>query len=392
MTSAQLFPLINKIYDAAMTPTLWDEFMLTASDAVKGSTTVLIFHDFDNPSIGLTRFSRFPPDLLKKYYEQFFLEDDLWYQLMVTHCRSGDVFIGSELIDGHDLRQTTMYNELLKPGDTGYLVGSLVSEFSPGGATFSISRSMKKQNFSSQEKQIIRTLVPHLQRAFLLHQQYQLSQKARLSVEEALHQSQTALLLLNDRREVMFINRKAEQLVQQNDGLTCTSNMLQIADLSQSQSFQALVHEVISTSKQQGTHPGGAMRVNRSSGKTPYQVMVTPLNLQSEHTQLAPHAAACVFLHDPEDVVMLSETILHELYQLTPAETRLTQWLFAGKTLSEICTIQDVKISTIRSQLRSIFEKTQTDNQSALMRLLGQSPGIMKRFSQPDEYDESSLR
>ncbi len=377
MTSDQLLSLINKIYDAAVDSTLWDEFLLAASDAVHGSTTVLIFHDFHAPSTSLTRFARFPPELLKKYYEQFFLKDDLWFQLMVTHCHSGDVFIGSEFITDHDLRKTPMYHELFKPGDTGFIVGGLVSEFSPGGASFSISRSMKKQNFSSKDKQLITTVVPHLQRAFLLHQRYQVSLKARLSAEEALHQSPTAMILLNDRSEVLFINRQAERLIQQNDGLTCRNHRLHIADSSQSHAFHALTHKVIVTSKQQGTHPGGAMRLHRPSGKAPFQVMVTPLNLRSEHRQLAPDAAACIFLHDPEAIVMLSETSLRELYQLTPAEARLTQWLFAGKTLSEICTIQGVKISTLRSQLRNIFEKTQTSTQSDLMRLCALGPGAL---------------
>jgi DNA-binding CsgD family transcriptional regulator len=61
---------------------------------------------------------------------------------------------------------------------------------------------------------------------------------------------------------------------------------------------------------------------------------------------------------------------------LSKAEAELALALLDGKTAEEIATERDVRLSTIRSQLRSILEKTGTHRQSDAVRLLSQLPAL----------------
>jgi len=63
--------------------------------------------------------------------------------------------------------------------------------------------------------------------------------------------------------------------------------------------------------------------------------------------------------------------VLQRVFDLTHAEVRLAQGIARGDSLEEIAGGLRIKISTARTQLASIFAKTQTRRQAKLVALLG---------------------
>ena len=63
---------------------------------------------------------------------------------------------------------------------------------------------------------------------------------------------------------------------------------------------------------------------------------------------------------------------LSSLFGLTPAESRVALLLTDGHSTREIAEMIGVKSSTLKSQLSSIYRKTNTSRQSDLMRLMMQ--------------------
>ncbi len=57
-------------------------------------------------------------------------------------------------------------------------------------------------------------------------------------------------------------------------------------------------------------------------------------------------------------------------FGLTSAEARVVEALLKGLTVSAISCERGVSINTVRSQIRSIFHKTQVNRQADLIRLL----------------------
>ncbi|MEA2934996.1 MAG: hypothetical protein QOD74_1642 [Variibacter sp.] len=66
-----------------------------------------------------------------------------------------------------------------------------------------------------------------------------------------------------------------------------------------------------------------------------------------------------------------SPITLQNLFGLTLAETQLAIQIARGKTLSEVARNRRLSRTTVRSQLASIFAKTQTGRQAELVALLG---------------------
>lgn len=64
------------------------------------------------------------------------------------------------------------------------------------------------------------------------------------------------------------------------------------------------------------------------------------------------------------------------MFGLSPAEARLTRALCHGETLEEYAEAQSVKLPTVKTQLRAVFAKTQTDRQVALVSLVEGIPPL----------------
>jgi len=110
------------------------------------------------------------------------------------------------------------------------------------------------------------------------------------------------------------------------------------------------------------------MRLLDGEGHTAV-LIVQALRWQASISGL-PLADAVLFLIHADKTAPTSTTRLQIVFGLTPAETRLAEYLVAGKSLTEISEHLHLSRETIKSQLRSLFRKTGTHRQGELIALL----------------------
>ena len=100
-------------------------------------------------------------------------------------------------------------------------------------------------------------------------------------------------------------------------------------------------------------------------GKRPLAVYSMPAGGDTD-----PHGRTVVILIDLDEAPQPSPTTLQRLFGLTPSEAALAVHLARGETLTEIAGERGVTLATVRSQLASVFDKTQTSRQAHLVALL----------------------
>ena len=66
----------------------------------------------------------------------------------------------------------------------------------------------------------------------------------------------------------------------------------------------------------------------------------------------------------------LQSHLLAELFQLSPAERRLAELLAQGLAPEHCANVLNISINTVRTQLRALFRKTNTERQAELVSLL----------------------
>jgi DNA-binding CsgD family transcriptional regulator len=73
--------------------------------------------------------------------------------------------------------------------------------------------------------------------------------------------------------------------------------------------------------------------------------------------------------------------LLQECFKLTPAESRLAQFMARAELVEDAARALGVKLCTARSQLAAIFEKTGTARQAELVALLSRLAHLSQSFA-----------
>jgi DNA-binding CsgD family transcriptional regulator len=83
----------------------------------------------------------------------------------------------------------------------------------------------------------------------------------------------------------------------------------------------------------------------------------------------------CIFIYEPEaGRRRLPLKVLAQLYGLAPAEARLTNELFVGKSVQHAAGELGITRNTARSTLKRIFGKCSVSSQAELLQLLSLGP------------------
>jgi DNA-binding CsgD family transcriptional regulator len=101
------------------------------------------------------------------------------------------------------------------------------------------------------------------------------------------------------------------------------------------------------------------------SGQRPLIMNCVPVPVLSDD---GPHSV--LLLIDLDVTPLPSTACLEQIFGLTRAEARLTLLLVSGKTLTEIAEMLNLSVATVRTQLKSAFEKTHTHRQAELVVLV----------------------
>ena len=112
---------------------------------------------------------------------------------------------------------------------------------------------------------------------------------------------------------------------------------------------------------------GLAIRLSRDEAPAQY-AHVLPLASGELRTRLKPDAAAAVFVGAPANEADGAEAMA-AAFSLTSAETRLVENLLAGHSLKESAAALGVAVTTAKTHLENIFQKTGVRRQVELMRL-----------------------
>jgi DNA-binding CsgD family transcriptional regulator/PAS domain-containing protein len=181
----------------------------------------------------------------------------------------------------------------------------------------------------------------------------------------ALDNLATPVLIIDDELRVSFRNRAARAFLDNTGNLHIKNGVLGSSISTVTRKLQALV----SSSRQDEA----ALAIPRFTGEGLYEILLSPIQLDSSDDH---HDASMfiAYLFDPQQPVGVFSDILTSLYRLTPAEIKLTERLVKGDNLQDAITELGIAMSTARTQLRSIFKKTGTPNQSALIRRIVMGP------------------
>ena len=298
-------------------------------------------------------------------YEEHYGAQDPWRPAVLNSPSS--IGTSESVLPLKELQQTEIYNDVLHPYEIPHALFKLIERSPSRVASVAFYRSARLGPFQEENVAVIRYLSPHMERAYRLHAELVSSRQRNAGLVAVLNLLSTGVILLGPSTRIVSMNRSAEQLMAQNDGLGVRKMTLEAKCAGENTRLTKLIADAIATSEGIGASAGGAAIVSRRA-LPPLQVLVSPVrgwDLDEVH-----RVRAAVFITDPASRARPSGDALRSVFKLTGAECRLAMLLADGHAPPDISAMVGVTRNTLKSQLASIYRKTGTTRQSQLVRLL----------------------
>lgn len=250
----------------------------------------------------------------------------------------------------------SFYQEFLRSHGLKSTSSIKLYEQEGAGAYLSLLTALDAPMPGDRQQMLLRRLATHLTQAAQMSSRIQRMELDVTHRQLLLEQSATAQWLVNAEGRVLFCNGAAERWM--------TDARF---PLRERQGRLICIHEGLSSllraaCDKPGTGRAGWLRLPGVTG----ELLVTPLRCESRlRLDVAQPLALVVLLGGRSRAELLVE-----LFSCTPAEVRLANLIARGFSPEDCAARLAVSINTVRSQLRALFRKTDTERQGELVGLL----------------------
>jgi PAS domain-containing protein/DNA-binding CsgD family transcriptional regulator len=371
---AQLDLVIGALYEAAVEPEGWTAALTSVADLLGAVGAQFFLWDKRASAAPFAAVGRLPEEGNAAYVRYYGAIDPRREAL--ERVPVGKLFTADEHFDGGRFRKSEFFNDFLVPYGVPYVAGGRVLQSAGLSAVVAVLRNFRQGPFEPREVAALESLMPHLQRAARLHSQIGGLRRRNQAIEAALDQLTFGVLIADGAGRILLINRAAEEMATANDGLLLQGGRLKAAQSEEAIALTRCIAEAVRTAGRRNAQGGGSICISRPSGRRPFAVLVAPLSPETPLAAEHERPAALVLITDLDRRQDVLGRRLVELFGLTAAEACVSVALVAGKRLEDIAEERGVRMPTLRTQMRAILDKTGTDRQADLMRLIVGLPAV----------------
>jgi len=273
-------------------------------------------------------------------------------------------FTENDIFTREEIARDPFHQEFIVPAGFSSFAGVLLAKGPSSMFSASIYRKPKQGHYERAEIEQINTLVSHLQAAGKIAMRIGLSSTKRLADTFA-ESGQPVALIGRDGRFV-YLTATFERLL--HDGIQIKSGRLACWQGEAERRLNAEVDRALAYDRTV-RGPGASVILPRRNGVRPLIAEVIPVA-----------GAAQDILHLVSAIMMLTDleaehqrpddAVLQQAFGLTQVEAHLAAQIASGRTLPEIAIEERIARETLRSRLKSIFDKTGTSRQTELALLL----------------------
>jgi len=374
--------LVGCIYEAAIDPSHWNEFVATLERVYPDSRVTLFGHENGCPTASLSVAKNFAASDVRDYASYFVSRSPYIARspaLPVMQAFHYDMLIGDE-----ELKRTEYYNDYLRPRRLGHYGTGLLIErqgpremVPPRGTVLSLADHKNDEARRARQLRLLDLLAPHLQRALRLHRTVAAERATADAAHAALDQWAHAAAVFDSLGRVVTFNLAAETLFKRADGIWIgRGGQLCSVDEAKTRAVELAVRgcAAMATGSDRAAELDGIV-LPRPSGGPPLRVMVWPLTGASGSMPEG-RGAVLMVIFDPAQVQRTPVGWLAKQYGLSPSEQRLTDAIVNGMPLAEAAEHLAIRLSTARTRLKTIQTKTNCHRQVDLVRLALSLPAV----------------
>jgi DNA-binding CsgD family transcriptional regulator/PAS domain-containing protein len=377
VSEADYLDVLDLIQEAALEPAAWEKVLrrlARLTNCIAGGLTVedcrtregrpLVYFGFDDNHVEKT-FAHYLP--MNPLFE------------IAPRMKPGFVVTNGDVVPVKEFRRTEFYDGWARPQGLCCPVTVVLHRQDDVYCPLTLVRADGAGDATDYERALLDRLAPHLVRAMRVGMQIDSLRHQRSAMEAILTHTAIAVLLLDRNQRVVFANAAAEKLLASGTSLTTIKGTVVSRESRSNRELKKAILEVVARKPDSGAE----IKIDRKQGR-PLLATVLPLPAGNQFVPGLESGACCaVLVCDPESVQESRSNVIARIYGLTPAETRVLDSILSGTGLTHAARQIGVSLTTARTHLQRIFDKTGTGRQAELVNLVMTSTPPLNLHDQP---------
>lgn len=369
--------ILGLIYDAAGDIKGWRRALDAVRTAIQAQAAIAILAPDSANQEGLTFV------LTKEFFETREFSKFVEASWPFPSIPGEGVATIQDLTSEEDWKVSDFYLNVIKPQRIGDMLCIDLRMDDGAASMLRFTRHEDAPPFGREERELARMLAPHLKRALRLDRELALHQVIHRRYADACDRLGLAAFLLDRSGCVLEKNALAEELLRPADALVLRNGRLAARDPAEDRKLQQAIRDTRNggASAKPGQRPIvlSAQRPDACSLGVLVQRITDSETVRTGRRK----PTTIVFVRDPEAQVGECADAAQRLFNLTQTEAALVMRLANGLSLIEAAQDMQIRHTTARTHLRSIFAKTGLTRQSSLVRQVLNSVTPLTR-NEPD--------
>jgi DNA-binding CsgD family transcriptional regulator len=360
MRAEDLSRLIGSIYDCALAPQRWSAALAEICahhDSAAGTLAVVDLHT----GRAYTLVSHGISEHFDRLYKQKYHCVDLFIQPLLARA-VGEPALSSELVDDGDLLASRIYREWAAPQGFRDTLMTVLTRH-PGRLSFmGLTRKLEQRRYDEQDRQALKLIAPHLQRAVLISDFVEHQAVERSRFIEVIDSISTATIVVDAERRILHANSVGRALLERGQNVASCNGALTVVGVPPDK----LLKPFNGTPSERPLPE--TLRVRAPQAQADAIVVIMPLFV-AETMGAARGLQFAVFIQDAGLLPTLASDVWRKLFNLTSSELRVLQGLIQGSAPAEIADRFGIARSTVKTHLLNLYRKTGTRRQAELVKL-----------------------
>ena len=364
--SKRLPTLIGDIYDAVIDPAQRNDVLDKIANFTGGHSGGLLSKHSLSKSEVLYCYVGADPNSLQVYSESYPKLDPT----ADSPCFGVEqVVSATDLVPYEEFRRGRFYREWARPH--GWVdVASAVIEKSATSCTFlSVVRHEANGLVDDEMRRRMALLIPHVRRALLIGKTIHRKQTEAVCFSDVLDGLSAGMILVDANGRIVHTNNAGNAILDAGDFLRSVCGRLVASDLAINAALREILVAANAGDAALGVK-GIALPLTAHDGER-YVAHVLPLTSGARREAgLAYNAVAALFIRKASLEPFSPPEVIGEMYKLTPTELRVLLAIVDIGGVPEVAAALGVAVTTVKTHLSRLFEKTGVARQADLVKLV----------------------
>jgi DNA-binding CsgD family transcriptional regulator/PAS domain-containing protein len=371
-----LSTVIGHIYEASYNPEKWSVVLEKIAKYTGAHSTAILYKNQDSESQGCSYSYNFPDEDIKKFID--FGVDPNFY-LFYEKASIGTAAASDLLVPDRSKLEARLGEKYISMAQSTvfyHMAGGLLYEDDRRIVGIGVMCPKEMGPMNEQQIEKLDMLIPHLQRALIIQNELrQLNDRVK-ALHESLDRLLIGLILFDKQLKPIYINPVAKSILKYHPAIQFENGKISASHHEDTEKIHSALVKALSASTADNIDEAStSFGIKHHENATTLPVIISPVNGIVKGFQVGDQEAVVdMCFSDPERPYLVETDKLTEIFGLTKAEAQVATSMANGISPKDIATMNNVEVSTIRSQLKSIYQKMGVNTQAELVKSLLTGP------------------